>query len=476
MSRINVVKPSVPVHTAEGARAVNVGPEQQLSRLLFTCLLWEDNFYTDGKTVADTIAALVPRCRPAYVAAAAVYARSTLHLRHAPLLVVREMVRHPEHRMLVGKLLPDVIQRPDEIAEFMAIYWKDKPGSPIAKQVKLGLGRAFAKFNEFELAKWDRGDIKLRDVMFLVHAKPPGGTGITKYARSAAKDAGKVLQLNEAEARYYRLAEGQMPIPETWETMLSAGGDKKATFEGLMLDNKLGALAFLRNLRGMKEAGVDRDLIKAYSEKVKLDRVLPYRFIAAARVVPTMEDILEPMMLRAMSSMPKLPGRTLLLIDVSGSMKQPLSENEAQKKARAWAMRNGKAVLPPLNRLDTAKALAILARELMEDVTIYRFNRTAVQVPPRHGFALADAIGSASGGTYLGLTLRTLDSATYDRAIVLTDEQSEDPVGPPVAARGYMINVAAERYGVGFGKWVSISGFSEAVLDYIVRLEEEVVQ
>ena len=105
----------------------------------------------------------------------AVEAREKMKLRHTPLLLVREMARHPGHRQLVGATLERVVQRPDELAEFLAIYWKDaavengRIVTPLAKQVKKGLAAAFPKFDAYALAKYSRdGAIKLRDVMFLV--------------------------------------------------------------------------------------------------------------------------------------------------------------------------------------------------------------------------------------------------------------------------------------------------------------------
>lgn len=59
----------------------------------------------------------------------------------------------------------------------------------------------------------------------------------------------------------------------------------------------------------------------------------------------------------------------------------------------------------------------------------------------------------------------------YDRLVVITDEQSSDNVSGP-SGRGYVINVASNRNGVGYGKWVHVDGFSEAVVDYIVELEQ----
>jgi hypothetical protein len=40
--------------------------------------------------------------------------------------------------------------------------------------------------------------------------------------------------------------------------------------------------------------------------------------------------------------------------------------------------------------------------------------------------------------------------------------------------KGYVINVASNRNGVGYGQWIHIDGWSEAVVDYIAALESGV--
>ena len=87
---------------------------------------------------------------------------------------------------------------------------------------------------------------------------------------------------------------------------------------------------------------------------------------------------------------------------------------------------------------------------------------------------MRDAIVSSQphGGTELGKALTDLRAETrYDRLIVITDEQSHDRVPPP-QAKGYVINVASFRNGVGYGAWTHIDGFSEAVFQYIQEIEE----
>ncbi|WP_375160718.1 TROVE domain-containing protein [Bradyrhizobium sp. RDT46] len=433
MVRLNKI---VRAFTREGARAVRFTPEMELKRALMNCLLWEDQFYEDGVAIADRIKALVPKVAPAKVAQLAIEAREVMKLRHAPLLVIREMARSEKHRALVADTLTRVIQRPDEMTELLAIYWADALGpqqqrkrQPVSAQVKKGLARALTKFDAYQLAKWDRdGAVRIRDVLFLVHAKP--------------KDA-------EQEKVWKQLVDGELASPDTWEVSLSAGKNKRETFERLIAERKLGGLALLRNLRLMQNAQVPRETIAGAIEAMRTDRILPYRFITAARYAPDFEPELEAAMLKSVKDHVRLPGRTRLLIDVSGSMFATLSAQSEMTRAEA------------------ACGLAILAREICDEVEIFTFSNEVVKVPPRRGFALRDAIVNSQphGGTYLGKAVTEIDRKG-DRLIVFTDEQSHDQVPEP-RARGTMVNVASYQHGVGHGAWTRVTGFSEAVVAWI---------
>ena len=214
MVRLNKI---VRAFTREGARAVRFTPEMELKRALMNCLLWEDQFYEDGVSIADRIKALVPKVTPARVAQLAIEAREVMKLRHAPLLVIREMARSEKHRALVADTLAQVIQRPDEMTELLAIYWADALGpqqqrkhQPVSAQVKKGLARALTKFDAYQLAKYDRdAAVRIRDVLFLVHAKP--------------KDAAQ-------EKAWKQLVDGELASPDTWEVSLSAGKSKRESF------------------------------------------------------------------------------------------------------------------------------------------------------------------------------------------------------------------------------------------------------
>lgn len=437
MARINT--PTRVARTHEGGTAQTVSPFLELKRTVMTCMLWEKTFYESGESIANRIKKLVSKVDPVRVSELAMHARHEMYLRHVPLLLVRELARHKGNGSLVASTLPVIIQRVDELAEFMAIYWKDGK-TPIANGIKRGLAEAFTKFDAYQLAKYDRpGTVRLRDVLFLSHAKP--------------KD-------KDQEEVWKALIDGTLPVPDTWESNLVAGEDKKATFTRLLQEDKLGGLAVLRNLRLMLSVGVEEKLITDRLLK-GIKKALPFRFITAAKYAPNLERQIEEAMFKAASHLPSIQGRTGLLVDVSGSMHGTIS---------------GKS---EVTCMDTACGLAIHLSEKCIELRVAAFSRDCIVVPPRRGFGLRDAIVNSQphGTTYLRQALSKLHGdhgwSNLERVIVITDEQSHDGNYAGWAPKSYVINVASYKNGVSYGNgWTHIDGWSERVVDYMLAVEE----
>jgi 60 kDa SS-A/Ro ribonucleoprotein len=442
MMKLNVWKRIFPVaKTHEGAVAQRVDAKTELRRTVLTCLLWEDTFYEKGSDMAKRIAELAAGSKPETVAALAREARGQMQLRHAPLFLTRELARRKGAGPLVAETLEDVIQRADELGEFVALYWKEKK-QPLSAGVKRGLARAFTKFDAYQLAKYnsDGAGVKLRDVLFLCHAKP-------KTAEQAEV--------------WKKLVENTLEPPDTWEVALSAGKDKRETWTRLLSEGKLGGMAVLRNLRLMLASGVEPKLIRERLEK-GIARALPFRFVTAARHAPKLEDSIEGAMLKGIAGLEKLPGSTGLVVDVSGSMEAKLS-NKGET-----------------SRMDAAAGLAILLREKADAFSIATFSDACVELPARRGFALRDAIvgSQAHSGTYLERALNELsekrDWKNLDRLIVITDEQSHDGILAAWTPKAYVVNVAPYEHGVSYGHgWTHVDGWSERILDYIAAVELE---
>jgi hypothetical protein len=453
MAKINVWKRLFPVRTHEGAVAQKVDAKSELWRTVLTCLLWEDTFYEKGSDIAQRMADLAARNKPEVVAGLAREAREKMQLRYAPLFLTRELARRKGAGPLVAETLESVIQRADELGEFVALYWKEKK-QPLSAGVKRGLARAFTKFDAYQLAKYDRESaVKLRDVLFLCHAKP--------------KD--------EAQAALWKkLVENTLEPPDTWEVALSAGKDKRENFERLLREGKLGGLAVLRNLRLMLASGVDPKLIRERLDK-GVARALPFRFVTAARHAPKVEDALEKAMLKGIAGFESLAGSTGLVVDVSGSMDSSISGFASTNPGTRKLSKKGETT-----RMDAAAGLAILLREKAEDFAIATFSDACIELPPRRGFALRDAIvgSQAHSGTYLKRALTHLHEKgewrELDRLIVITDEQSHDGILPGWTPRAYVVNVAPYKHGISYGNgWTHIDGWSERIVDYIATVEAE---
>lgn len=417
-------------YTHEGAKARNISVVSQLERSVMSCLLWEDNFYEDGVSIAQRIEELSAKVPVDDLVRIIVQAKNDMRLRHVPLLLACNLVKRKEGRSEFKNVAEHIFTRPDDITEFLTLYWKDGR-KPLAKCVKRYLGEVFRKFDEYQLAKYNGGKkaVKLRDAMRVTHPKPHD---------------------DNQSALWGRLINGELKTPDTWEVSLSASNDKKAVWERMLSENKLGGLALLRNIRNMVDANVDAELIKKGIEGINAGRLLPINFISAAKHNPRFEPILEKKFFECFTGKAKIEGLTVLLVDVSNSMTWDLSDRSK------------------LTRLDVAHSLAMIAREMFDNLVVVTFSNIVVEVPPRRGFALKDAINTSqpNGGTALGAAIHNIP--VCDRLIVITDEQSSDRVPD---RDGYMINVASHKNGVGYGMWKHIDGWSDKVLDYIVKYE-----
>lgn len=446
--RLNTLPPQPEVLTHEGGHAVRQSALEELTRSVATCLLWERSYYEAGSTIAERIAELSKQVTFAELAALAVRARNDWKLRHVPLFLIAQMARR---RSLFGnpiggigiisRTMAEVIQRPDELSEFLAIYWKDGR-CPLSAQVKLGLAMAFQKFNKYSLSKWDReAPVRLRDVLFLCHAKP--------------KD-------KEQAALWKLLVEKNLPPADTWEVALSAGKDKKKTWERLIREKHLGYMATLMNLRNMAVAGVDHALVSdRILEGAAKSKALPFRFLTAMKHAPTYGPVLSQALMLALGGFRTLPGKTVVLIDVSGSMDDKLSEKGET------------------TRLDAATALAMMARHVFPGCELTTFSNllAAVKVESTEPTVevLAKAIASSQdhGGTHLANALTALrrQRPAIDRLLIITDEQTHDGIAEPWAQYSYIMNVAPYAHGLDRGRWSRIYGFSERLFDWI-SLEE----
>lgn len=435
---------------------------QYLRRAILANLLWENIAYMDGQKVTDEIKRLIPLCDPKDVANLIIEARTMQKLRHTPLFLAVEMCKYDATRPYVREVLPKIITRADMLTDFMALYWADGK-CPICNAAKKGLAEAFHNFNEYKFAKYDRdAEIKLRDVMFMVRPKP--STPLE-------------------EALYKKIADRTLETPETWEVLLSKAHsleEKAAVWTKLITEKKIGGKAMLMNLRNMQQAGVARPVIEQGLKELNGTMLLPLDFLKAMRESSGLDREIEDAMLETYKNLPKLPGKTLFIVDVSGSMGS-ITSSESK-----------------FTRLDQACSMAMLAANQCEDFELvctagddWKCKEEQMRIAyPSKGFNLFKEIQNTrstvgGGGIFTYQCIEKLRKELgdkihkYTRIIVFSDSQDIDVSHGshnkprPFGKYNYICDVSAHTKGIAYkGVWTAeISGWSEHFLTYIAAYE-----
>ncbi len=296
----------------------------------------QPKFYApEVKGQIDEIRQLIRKVPDKFTAKLAVYAREQMYLRSIPLVLAVELAGVHQGDSLVGKMVSRIVQRADEITELLSYYQeanavvvpkskeigKIKKLKKLSKQIRLGLAAAFNKFDEYQFSKYDReGDVKLRDALFLVHPKP--------------KD-------DAQQALFDKIAKNELATAYTWESELSAKGNKKETWEDLIDSDRLPYMALLRNLRNILGAGVSLSHLEktlgriSDPEEVHRSRQFPFRFFNAYREIDKaadfdkarVTDAIERAFIASGENIPVYKeDRIVVAFDDSGSMDHPLSD------------------------------------------------------------------------------------------------------------------------------------------------------
>lgn len=337
---------------------------QQLYEIIVSTLYGKDDFYEDNDArlvrLVNATEILVKKDQMDFIANAILHARHVMNIRAMPLIltvVFAKIVRDQNKQYgKMRELVRDVIARADQITDMYAIALRIFGGkNKIPMAVKRGVADAFNKFDAYQLGKYNvDGAVKLRDVLRITHPSP------------AVAEQGAVFE---------KIMAGTLETPYTWETELSANGQKpvverksKARLWGeLVASGQMGYMALLRNLRNISEAfEADPDTVvnvsAQYNQKVetkarridpaeldakvdaplkdvmevvyarladpfevKRSKQLPFRFISAldnvqqfgnTKLVRSISRALDA----SLSNIPKIGNNVWIIIDCSGSM------------------------------------------------------------------------------------------------------------------------------------------------------------
>lgn len=450
MTRFNRASVSSKTINKAGGFAFSLKPAQELVHAVLTTFL-TNKFYETGDDRLTRIQALIKEVPAPFVAKLAVIARKEFHLRSVFHALVGELSKVHRGDDLVRRAIEKGVERPDDLTE-IAAYLEGK----LPKQVKRGMRRAILKFKPYSLAKYrmEGKKYKLVDIFNLVHPN-------SNFASEEQKLAWKAL------------VDGTLKSDDTWEARLSSGEDKKKVWHDLVLEQKIGYMALLRNLRNIEEQGDEETKKKAATiiadaEEVKRSKQLPFRFYNAYENVTSRQfhDAIAKAMEHSVANAPDIAGETLVGIDCSGSM-----SGDPIQKASILA-----AALIKKGNCDVVLYDDKTRRVSFNSLDSVISNAQKIQ-------SLADG-----GGTETALVFKeaTAIGKKYDRIIILSDNESwkESYYGGHSVQKAYeqyrtfndcyIYAIDIEGYGttdVKGGKVEHIGGFSERIFDFMLAKE-----
>ncbi|MEU2064433.1 TROVE domain-containing protein [Streptomyces sp. NPDC013455] len=493
------------LRTHEGGRGHERDPRSELFLLAVTDFVAQRTFYESGDQRDERFTRLVRELAvsdPAWTAGLLGWLRGEAHMRTASLVGAAEYVHArlaagatdgPSNRQVVDS----VLQRPDEPGELLA-YWTSAYGRAIPKPVKRGVADAVRRlFHARSLLKYDTASKGYRfgDVLNLVHAAPdpdkPWQGDLFRYALdrrhhpdTAVPPASlpalglhrELMALPVAQRRAVVTAPGGAErlaaAGITWEALAGwlQGPMDKAAWEAVI--PSMGAMALVRNLRNFDEAGVGDEVAARVAaklgdpEEVRRSRQFPFRYLAAYQHAPSLRWSypLERALGHSLANVPALPGRTLVLVDRSGSM--------------FWSQVSDRS---RLSRADAAAVFGTALALRAADADLVQFGSTSERVEFRTGESVLRVLERFGdlGGTDTTEAVRR-HYRNHDRVLIVTDEQyatnrhgaptDQIPDRVPV----YTWNLAGYRAGhgpSGTGNRHTFGGLSDAAFRMVPLLE-----
>lgn len=324
----NAVKEKLTLNLA-GGQAYSLSDKQELVSILLTSFL-KDSFYQKGdETLKRLVEAVAKVNDKKFVAKAAIFARDKYNMRSVSHVVAGEIAKTVKGEEWTKNFFENIVVRVDDMTEILSYYLEamkaNKSGKkrPLPNALKKGFRTAFDKFDKYQLAKY-RGEnksVKLIDLVNLIKPKP------TDKNREALAE----------------LVKDELKSFDTWEVKLSEAGkkaendDQKAEFKAdvwkeLIETRKIGYFALLRNIRNIIVQApemVEKACELLTDEKLIFNsRVLPFRFVTAISEIEKITSTSVAEVLVALNkavdislkNVPVFEGKTLIALDVSGSM------------------------------------------------------------------------------------------------------------------------------------------------------------
>ena len=419
---------NVAVRNAQGGIGYVRSPKSELF-LAGVSTLVEDTAYDKSGERMSRIRGLVQKVTledSQWIKDFVFWLRHTANMRSVSLAIALDAAKVLNDNKLAGgrQIVAAAMDRADEPAEAVA-YWHANYGRRIPQSVKRGIADAATKlYNERSLVKYDSSSkaVRFADVIQLVHPEPKNNyqSVLFKYALDRRyNDKAAVPAELKFVSGNKEFKDADLDLDNlkgaTWEQLSSKTKMDAAAWEAVI--PTMGYMALLKNLRNFIEAGVSRKVMGEVAAKISdpaevaKSKQLPFRFWSAYNAVGNnnvFKLAIDDALNASAKNVPALKGKSLILVDVSGSMH--------------WSYSSKSDVMP----VDSAGLFAGVLGSRAESADIVWFGSSSGLVKfskTDSPLEIKKAIYQEGGGTNLRQAVSKWYKAGYDRVIVLTDEQ-----------------------------------------------------
>lgn len=411
-----------------GGLAYARSPEAALALYAATGCL-NGTYYASAGEQLEQALALAAQCDPAFVARTAVYARKVAHMKDMPALLLATLSTRDGE--LLTKAFPQVVDNGRMLRNFVQIVRSGVVGR-----------KSLGSLPKRLVAQWlERASVdaivqaaignqpSLADVIRMVHPKPADAARQALYAWVVGKpfDIEALPAKLQAYEAFKRAPVGELPdLPFQYYTSLRLSAEqwrvlaRKASWQTLRQNLN----SFARN-----EVYADAETVKALAAtlrdplKMAKARVFPYQLMTAytasgGGAVPTaIREALQDAMEVATRQVPKLDGRVLVAVDVSGSMGSPVT---GYRRGATTAVRC----------VDVAALVAACVQRANPAARVMPFDTEvrSLQLNPRDSvMTQAKQLASlCGGGTSISSPLAQLnrERAQVDLLVIVSDNES----------------------------------------------------
>jgi len=502
-----------------GGEAYTMSPQMELISILFTSFV-EDKYYESAGAELSRLQNLMEQCDPEFVAKAAIYARDKYGMRS---------ITHVAASVLAPKLggtkwakffYNQIVVRPDDMLEIVAHY-KANGNDSLPNAMKKGFAFALGRMDSYQLAKYkgESRKVKLVDIVNSVHPKRTEKNGTVPVAKEVywkaltpamrkkqgilKKDLPETVEVPTMEA----LVLGLLKEHKTWNTEMTKAGQEAKTeaekaaskaevWRAQIEGKKIGYFALLKNLRNIitqAPAMVTKACEALTNAKFQAgSRVLPFRYVSAIREIEQVSEdgarevivALNKAVDISLQNVPKFDGKTLCVIDMSGSMNDTVAGGNMSCRSVASLF---SAIMAKSNNADMMifGTTAAMVQYNPDDTTL-TIVKQLDGMNKSSWYGASNSIPYAVGhGTNFHVIFETAKKA-YDRIIIFSDMQGWIGQGTPHQSKtDYIKRTGADPiiYSFdlrGYGtlqfpahNTCALAGFSDKVFDTMKFLEED---